>query len=231
MNTKLARRIFEVVYPLFTYYIMYYCLQLFFASLFIDSFGSLFCLCLAAICCIPVQYRFYRKVNIIRSVEPLEGRQWLICIGWIIGIVLLGVACNLAVSRLPLAEVSEGYETTSQILNDGSLFLKILTNACLVPVLEELLYRGIICGQIEAWGGVSPSKWEENPMLHRGCIIAAVVVSALIFGALHMNVVQFLYAGFLGLFLGAAYVSTHRLWVVIAAHGLTNLMVILATSL
>ena len=98
-----------------------------------------------------------------------------------------------------------------------------------IPSLEELLYRGIICGQIEAWGSINSVLIDKPAKPSVGYRVAAVLISALIFGALHFNVVQFLYACVMGCFLGVAYIRTHRLWVVMVAHGLTNLVVILAT--
>lgn len=229
MREQPVRRIIDIVYPLFFYYILYYCLQILFAYLLIDSFGSLFCLLLAAVICIPFMVFFYRRAIVIRNFAWPKGKEWMECVAWIIGIALLGVGANVLVSNLPLADWSEGYRKTSEILRDGNLWIRILTNAVAVPILEELLYRGIICGQIEAWGSVGSAKTpkpKEPAMVYR---VTAVVVSAVIFGALHLNVIQFLYAFLMGLFLGAAYIRTHRIWVVIVAHGITNLAVLLMT--
>lgn len=229
MDSKLSRRLFDVLYPLCVYYILYYCLQFLFLSIWVDSFGSLFCVLLAAIVCLPVEVFFYRHAVVERNASLPVGRQWIGCAGWVIGAVLLGVAINLAVSHLPLTEVSAGYSEASEVLRDGSLWVRILANALVVPALEETLYRGLICGQMEAWGTVG--RWQDSadPHFARKMSIVAVVVSAFLFGAFHFNVVQFLYAFVMGLFLGMAYVRTHRLWVVILAHGLTNLVVLLAT--
>ena len=229
MREQPVRRIFDVVYPLFIYYILYYCLQVLFATIFIDSFGSLFCLLLAAVCCLPFAIFFYRRAIVIRNVAWPKGREWMECVAWIVGIALLGVGANLLVAHLPLQEWSEGYASTSKILRDGSLTVRILTNAVAVPLLEELVYRGLVCGQIEAWGSVGSWKTPKPKTPARVYRFTAVVVSALIFGALHLNVIQFLYAFLMGLFLGMAYIRTHRIWVVFLAHGCTNLLVVLLT--
>ncbi len=229
MQSRIARRVFDLIYPLFFYYIMYYCLQVLFASFLVDSFGSLFCLLLAAICCIPFQIFFYRRAIVIRNTRWPIGKEWLECIFWIVAIVGIGAGCNVLVSHMPLQDISQGYESSTAILRDGSFMIRILTNAIAVPILEEVIYRGIICGQIEAWGSVGSMAYKKPDKPAMTYVVFAVLCSAILFGALHFNVVQFLYAGIMGIFLGIAYVRTHRLWVVILAHGCTNLLVILMT--
>ena len=61
-----------------------------------------------------------------------------------------------------------------------------LLGSCLViPLAEELLYRGVVERRLSLLCGSAP----------------AIVLSAVIFGVMHWNVVQFLYAGILGLLL------------------------------
>ena len=81
--------------------------------------------------------------------------------------------------------------------------------------MEELLYRGIVLGQLLLW--MKPA--------------AAVLISAILFGIFHFNVVQFLYAFLVGLLIGAVYVKTGRLFLCMLGHGLTNLMVLLMVSM
>ena len=229
MNSKVARRVYDIVYPLFFYYILYYGALVVFGHFFADSFGSLFCLLLAAIICIPVQVYFFRRAVCIRPTTGMNRREVLEALAWIVGIVGLGVLCNVLVAHLPLEEMSGGYERSAAMLRDGSLAIRILTNAITVPILEELLYRGVICGQMEAWGSIGSLREvkPEKPSLKFQA--AAVLISAILFGVLHFNVIQFLYAVVMGVFLGIAYIRTHRIWVVMVAHGLTNLIVLLAS--
>ena len=231
MNSKVARRVYDIVYPLFFYYILYYGALVVFGHFFADSFGSLFCLLLAAMLCIPLQVYYFRKAVIIRRTEKMKGRELLEAVLWIVGIVALGTVINIVVAHLPLEDMSGGFRQSSAMLRDGSLVIRIVTNGVVVPILEELLYRGVICGQMEAWGSVG-SLLEVKPKTPSLKVqVLAVVVSAVLFGALHFNMVQFLYAVIMGVVLGVAYIRTHRLWVVIVAHGLTNLVVILASVL
>lgn len=68
-----------------------------------------------------------------------------------------------------------------------------LLGSCLViPIAEELLFRGVVYKRLKLYFGVTP----------------ALIGSALIFGIMHVNLVQFLYAAVIGLFL--AFVLENR---------------------
>ena len=112
---------------------------------------------------------------------------------------------------LGIVENSDGFQSASKKLTDGTLIIKILSNVIIIPILEELLYRGIIAGQVCLWYG-----W-----------IAATIFSSFCFGISHFNIVQFLYALIVGIALGTLYCKTKRLSLCILAHGITNLIVIL----
>lgn len=61
-----------------------------------------------------------------------------------------------------------------------------LLGSCLViPIAEELLFRGVVYKRLKLYFGVTP----------------ALIGSALIFGIMHVNLVQFLYAAVIGLLL------------------------------
>ena len=76
------------------------------------------------------------------------------------------------------------------------------------PVVEELLFRGIIQGELRR---VMP-EW------------AAIVVQAVLFSAFHMQIIQSSYVLLPGLLLGVAYAWSKSLWVPIAMHVLFNLL-------
>ena len=89
------------------------------------------------------------------------------------------------------------------------LFLQI---AIFAPVIEEVLFRGIILRGF--LGNYKPKM--------------AIFLSALFFGLVHMNVPQFVSAFTIGLFLGILYYRTQSLLLCIAVHALNNGIVILA---
>lgn len=83
----------------------------------------------------------------------------------------------------------------------------ILSIALLAPILEELLFRGAIQGQLQASGMRS---W------------TAILVSSLIFGVVHMNPAQIPFAFLLGMMFGWLYYRTGSLLPGIIGHVLNN---------
>ena len=82
-----------------------------------------------------------------------------------------------------------------------------LSIALLAPILEELLFRGAIQGQLQA-SGMRP--W------------TAIIVSSLIFGVVHMNPAQIPFAFLLGMMFGWLYYRTGSLLPGIIGHVLNN---------
>ncbi|MBQ2968928.1 MAG: CPBP family intramembrane metalloprotease [Bacteroidaceae bacterium] len=83
----------------------------------------------------------------------------------------------------------------------------LLSIALLAPVLEEMLFRGAIEGRLlRVW---------QNPW-------AAIVVSSLIFGIVHMNPAQIPFAFLLGMMFGWLYYRTGSLLPGIIGHVLNN---------
>ena len=205
-----AKELLQLLYPLFLYYIVYTFSNLLFLMLFQEQFGKLFCLLLAAFFTLPFIYLEYKKVP--KSGDYLLTKKTLIRdLGFAILIVIVGISLNVAVSHLPLQEISKGFENANNTLSDGELFVRILSNAIVIPVLEELLYRGIICTRLS----VFCKPW------------ISIVISSVLFGIMHFNVIQFLYAFVVGLILGFSYIKTKNIFVPILGHGCTNLIVIL----
>lgn len=74
------------------------------------------------------------------------------------------------------------------------------------PVVEEVFCRGLVL----------------RAMLARWSPVWAVVASALIFGAIHMNPWQFIYATWIGLVIGWAYLRTRSLGLCMLMHAVNN---------
>ncbi len=86
------------------------------------------------------------------------------------------------------------------------LVLLMFSGAIIPAFAEELLFRGVIITHLKPYGkGV------------------AVLASALLFGVMHMNLSQLLYATAAGVVLGVVYVSTNSLWLCILIHFANNL--------
>lgn len=214
MRNLRMNRFGQIALPILVYYLMYHCLHYLFFMTFGTWLGTLGALALSSAVTLAFMASVYRGLAILREKETFEKRlfaQECLCI---LLMILLGIVLNVVISNTPLVEISKGYSEANSALFSGTLAVRILANGILIPMLEEVVYRGIVCGQMYLWYGEKVS----------------VLVSALLFGMMHFNVVQFLYAFLMGLALGYAYIRYKKLWVPAAAHGLTNLVVVLFTA-
>ena len=84
----------------------------------------------------------------------------------------------------------------------------ILSIAIVAPVLEECLFRGAIEGHLL-------SLWKGKPW-------AAIIVSGIVFGLIHLNPAQVLYASIIGIVLGWLRWRTDSIVPGIVAHILNN---------
>lgn len=118
---------------------------------------------------------------------------------------VISILQNLVFSFLPINDVS--WEQTEEALSSMSLGVQIISTVILAPIVEELMFRGMILNRLMS----KFPKW------------AAVLVSAIAFGALHMNWTQGIFAGLVGIVFAMVYVKTRSLWLCIFAHAANNL--------
>lgn len=91
-------------------------------------------------------------------------------------------------------------------LSTGNMLLNAALVGIAFPILEELVFRKILCNRLLPLG-------EKK----------AIVISAAIFGLIHGNLYQFAYAFLLGLIFGYVYVKTGKLIYSIIFHCIINL--------
>ena len=123
-------------------------------------------------------------------------------------ILLVGLSAILLLDPIEtMIPVTEDFiETyTYMIRPDIFSFLSIVIAA---PVLEEILFRGVIL----------------EGFLHNYRPRKAILLSALIFGGIHLNLVQIPGAFLVGIFLGWVYWKTRTLLPVMAIHFANNLI-------
>ncbi len=126
----------------------------------------------------------------------------------------LCVSLNMLISVFRLSELFPTYTEVSEHFFVGSLWLELLTIGVISPFLEELLFRGIMYKEFRSCAG---------PRL-------AMLLSALIFGAMHMNMLQFLYASVLGLCLAWVYERYQSLWAPYLVHAAANIFSVVITE-
>ncbi len=215
MNGIRWNRAIQILYPILIYLVVYegvdWLLTVFFAAAFPNmSISPLFPLMISALITLLPLWIIYQKVPVVRAERFFDEntpRELLFSAG----VVAVGLLLNILVAKLPLEELSSGYEKANNILYNGALWLLILADVIVIPLLEELLYRGIICGQLSLWYGQLPGAF----------------FSAVLFGIFHFNIVQFLYALIMGVLLGLLFTKTNKLYLPYLSHAITNLIVIL----
>ncbi len=119
------------------------------------------------------------------------------------GLMLLGDSVP-AVERL-MTDYLEQAEAFSPALGYGWLITGI---TFLAPLSEELLFRGIIQGELRR----AMPEW------------LAVVVQAVLFALFHMQAIQVLYVFLPALALGAMYAVTRSFWVPVLMHVVFNFL-------
>lgn len=102
------------------------------------------------------------------------------------------------------------YGEASEMIFGGSFIMQVLTVGLAAPICEELVFRGILINRMKwlpAW--------------------AAVLIQAALFGLVHFNLFQCLYAFVAGILLGLIYIKYKSLLMVIFGHMAYNLTSVL----
>lgn len=123
-----------------------------------------------------------------------------------------GLAAQVAVSMclnliLPLfPQTMENYTTLLESLVGGNVIVTVISTAVLAPLAEEIIFRELMTRKLCK---VFPF-WFTN------------IIQALVFGIYHMNIVQGIYAFFLGLLFGYVAYRMKSIWASIMLHGIVN---------
>ena len=132
--------------------------------------------------------------------------------GWLPLILFAGISVVFAaaymnaqmIDVLPFVDYSWMYESAES--DEWYRVILSFLVICLVPaVCEEILFRGTILTNLLPFG--------------RG---NAILISALLFGLMHQNFLQFLYTFCAGIVLGLVYERTRSLWNCILLHMINN---------
>lgn len=147
------------------------------------------------------------------------GGRWL----WLatIAVLVLAMIVDQGVLRLVRAVAgSEVVPSASAVIAEiatsaGRTALLVLVAGLLGPLVEELVFRGLLYGYVEGrFGGM-----------------AALIVSSLAFAAAHVEPIHVALVLPIGVLLGWTRMRTGSLWPAIAAHVANNTVAVLATYL
>lgn len=156
----------------------------------------------------------WMKVNSIRQ-DHQGGKQHLI--GMILCIfmsaALFSMSLNQIIDALQLKNFSDEYTRVSNALFSPGVIQTTICVGFLAPIFEEVLYRGILYGALRK----------------RFSYVASALISSFLFGALHMNLIQFIYAASMGYIFAYFYERTRKILFPILAHIFANCISILVT--
>ena len=106
-----------------------------------------------------------------------------------------------------------GYGEIEKMLTNSSFIAVFVSTCVLAPIMEEIMFRGIIL----------------NNLLSKRSIWYSIIVSSLIFGLIHMNLLQGTNAFILGIALAIVFIKTRNIYACMVGHFLNNLIATMAT--
>lgn len=144
----------------------------------------------------------------------LLKKNMVSCICMILGFVLVKsvIISNwiLYLHIVPSKNIFNTYMQNATIINTIVISIQVII---IGPIIEELIFRKILLGKLL-------EKFSNKP-------IKAVVYSALIFGIVHLNIIQGVAAFGGGIILGLIYYYTKSIKATIFAHILNNFLIII----
>ena len=160
---------------------------------------------------LPIYYLFYRRRRqelmtfvSVRRISPISVPV----------LVLLGVSASFVLDMILsilsqfeyFNQVFDTYDQVSEVIFGGGFLLTLISVGIVGPVFEEILFRGLIFGELRKITKVK----------------AALFIQAVLFGLYHMNIVQGIYATLLGLLIGFVYYRSNSIIAPVIIHVTIN---------
>lgn len=165
---------------------------------------------------IPVMIILMKKDEDIKGFRTYKEHYKIISFEGFWLMLPLGIFVCLGLTKLvtifPIDNIIGSYEKVVQSYNDSNIWLRFLTLCILVPIAEELVYRGMLYKRLK----------EYNEMT------IAAYIAALIFGVVHMNLVQGIYATIAAVILIFVYEKYKTILAPIFLHMVINLMALIS---
>ena len=149
------------------------------------------------------------------SFKPQKSIDGLSVVPMVILAAASAVGMNGLLNVIELYRYSPTFQEISQIQFDTPIWLGILSYGILAPLGEEVVFRGVVYGQLK--------KVMKVP--------AAIALSGLAFGLFHGNLVQAVYATVIGVLLALVYELYGTLAAPMVFHSVANLFVYIVLDL
>ncbi len=214
-----ASQAWEIIYPIGMYYATI-TIGTFVAQFFLGASIENYMLCkiIGSLVALPVVYMDYKsdlsRIGLYGKKFPFSATM-LFNILIIVGITIcISVSLNNIILMSPLVTMSEEYSNASSAFYGSTIGVELLGSALITPILEELLHRGVVYGRLRRMMNMWP----------------AVIVSALVFAALHFNIIQFTYAFLIGILLALFVEKTGHIYPAVLAHIVANTIAVIRTE-
>ena len=161
---------------------------------------------------------YYSKEKKIRECDNASANiKWQLKVTSCAVIVIAGAVFSLALNYLfaitGLTESSAAYSQVAKEQFSYALLPALLFYGVVSPLVEEVVFRGVVYNSLRRNLGILP----------------AVLGSALLFGAIHGNIVQMLYGTLMGIVMAILYEKYGKLLAPILFHGAANVAIYLCT--
>ena len=144
-------QIWQIIYPVGLYYVVsslcYFALEILLGSA--DETYMLRQLVGDAVT-IPVILKFYMADQNIRDTVygkkkfRFSSEQAINIAVTVVSVAALGIAVNNIIAMTSLIQASEGFQTANQAFFAGAAVYEFLGSCFLIPIAEELLFRGVV---------------------------------------------------------------------------------------
>ncbi len=181
--------------------------------------NGLFVVFLSGLITIPICFILMKKdENLIVYKSVKEHIKQIKIPKWYY-ITLLGIFASMGLSKLvtiiPIDNILGNYQEINNNIDSNPLILKVLALVIAGPIVEELIFRGLIYKRLKGYTDV----------------MKAVYISSAIFGIYHFNLVQGLYGFALGILLCFVYDKYKTIAAPIILHTSANLAALVAMYL
>lgn len=148
------------------------------------------------------------KRDSVPAVRSMKVQHWLLALVVALGLMFAGnLVGNVLMLLVGLLRDEPVVNRLNEIVLGTDPIWTAVVTVIIAPMGEELLFRRLVIDRVRLYG-------ERT----------AVVLSALMFGAFHLNFFQFFYAALIGLVFGYVYVKTGRLRYTVALHATINFL-------
>jgi len=125
--------------------------------------------------------------------------------------ILIDIVITVILNVSDVERRFPSYQKVMFFLTNSNIFISIICTGILAPILEEIIFRGIIFNRLK----------EYNIGLQ-----ISIIIQAVLFGIIHFNIVQSTYAILIGILFAVIYEKKKTIVAPIIAHMTFNLFTI-----